>query len=732
MAKKPGSITISLDQARDLRDVFHVQLQGAGLHQVLGPHYKEIIYIEHGSGKKPFISKSHTIGQIKQMLQQTIPSTTTVKSSSRILARLLPLIADDIPITLAIRDKINKLGYHTKIVEMDSLFTEEELADKNKVKNEIIEATLGFIKAAIIVWQNKRIYAEIGVGRNSDNYRLASRRADLSTILKILRAVQPLQQTYEAAKNKLQNLQAEIKWVARATPVEMTAELTPITYDGKVVGYLPKNKLDEFVKSAKQIKYRQMLAALPEHDGNKYFKLDDLAEVKNAKSRQTLVYMSPDDFLLMAKQGLSADKSALVYKLVHEHTVFDSTPYLSFVHDGKGMAQVIGHEGRHRARALKAIGVKQIPVVLNSVAGKGQAIRWGSQDNAMDKVAVLPSKMRGEDKRGTIAMPQSVIFPIKTGVVAADVVNAVPYDDRHHGYVTPAYNPHNNLLIQAKCGGPGCCATCGAEWQSKYGMPYPEKKVIVARPMAIATAGELNEKLAALYAEYNTGKPLISVAAEHRTTPKLLKQLFEATYGANWRDARQFNSAKAAQILPMLATLYQQYIEGKSLTRLASEQGVSDVLMSKLFTKTYGKKWYADRKPRKQYQPEHLKKGAIIAARTAKSTINPATAHSDNHSKRVADLIVQQMGGTGRLAAMLGAKNFVRLQSGLQFDISSRGSKNKANRVVITYEPGSDEYTMIFYRLRNLDLQIVSRHPHLQVAQLQPTFTQETGLATHL
>src|SRR6478736_7484189 len=135
MAKRPGSITITLEQARYLRDVFHVQLQGAGLHQVLGPHYKEIIYIEHGSGKKPFISKSHTIGQIKQMLQQTIPSTTTVKSSSRILARLLPLIADDIPITLAIRDKVRKLGYHIKLIEMDQLYNAEELADAKKNKS---------------------------------------------------------------------------------------------------------------------------------------------------------------------------------------------------------------------------------------------------------------------------------------------------------------------------------------------------------------------------------------------------------------------------------------------------------------------------------------------------------------------------------------------------------------------------------------------------------------------
>jgi hypothetical protein len=656
---------------------------------------REIIYITQLGSKKPYISKTHTIKQIKQMLQQTTPtvmrSTLANKSANRILARLLPLIADDIPVTLTIRDKIKKLGYHVKLIEMDQLFSPEELADTKKNKNEIVEATLGYIKAAIIVWQNKRIYAEIGVGNNQnnnhENYRLASRRADLTTILKILRSVQPLHATYNAAKNKLQNLQPIIKWTARSTPVSMAADIpadailsdkdhhghvTPTynDYDKRLTkqrcggpgrcatcgaewqskygaaypekkvmvanaqpattGQLLKqlNKIyNEYVSGrpliglaqtyqTNPLRLKQLFAQeygpqwqvvrlqtstkaanlLPkldqlygeyvggksltriaseqdvsdalmnklfaqnygEHwhvprepqpryipwrknpllqtppitaaviDGDKYFKLTDLTDVKNSKSRQTLVYMSPDDFLLMAKLGDDPGKTALVAKLVKEHTVFNSTPFLSFTHDGKGLAQVIGHEGRHRVRGLKHIGIKQIPVILNSIASaKGAAIRWGSQQpNSIDKVAVLPTKLRGEDKRGVINMPHSVIYP---------------------------------------------------------------------------------------------------------TTAKAI-----------------------------------------------------------------------------------------------------TTAHSDTHSKRVTDLIVQQLGGTGKLAAMLGAKNFVRLQSGLQFDLSSRGSKNKANKIAITYDPGSDEYCMIFYRLRNLDLQKLSAHPHLQVSQLKSVITRETGLDLHL
>lgn len=91
---------------------------------------------------------------------------------------------------------------------------------------------------------------------------------------------------------------------------------------------------------------------------------------------------------------------------------FNSTPLLSFEHDGKGLATVVGHEGRHRARVLQALGVKEMPVVLNSISSnEGNAIRWGSQqDNSIDKIRVMPTRLRGQDHRAIIPMPRSVIF----------------------------------------------------------------------------------------------------------------------------------------------------------------------------------------------------------------------------------------------------------------------------------------------------------------------------------
>jgi hypothetical protein len=149
-------------------------------------------------------------------------------------------------------------------------------------------------------------------------------------------------------------------------------------------------------------------------DGDAYFVMDgsDMNSVRNDRSRDTLVYMSPADFLLMAERGHSDEKAATVAGVLDQGLKFTSLPYLGFTHDGKGMAQVDGHEGRHRAKALLKLGVKHMPVVLRSKEhGRGKAIRWGNQNDDFDRVDVMPTTLRGEDGRGTIPMPQSVIFP---------------------------------------------------------------------------------------------------------------------------------------------------------------------------------------------------------------------------------------------------------------------------------------------------------------------------------
>jgi hypothetical protein len=67
---KQREITITPDQARALIEN-GVKFQGATLYQVLGPHYKDIVWIKASHAKAqrtPHISKTHTHNQITKLL----------------------------------------------------------------------------------------------------------------------------------------------------------------------------------------------------------------------------------------------------------------------------------------------------------------------------------------------------------------------------------------------------------------------------------------------------------------------------------------------------------------------------------------------------------------------------------------------------------------------------------------------------------------------------------------
>lgn len=95
----------------------------------------------------------------------------------------------------------------------------------------------------------------------------------------------------------------------------------------------------------------------------------------------------------------------------------------------------------------------------------------------------------------------------------------------------------------------------------------------------------------------------------------------------------------------------------------------------------------------------------------------------------IAQTILQQLGGN-KFTTMTGAKNFVRLKSGLQFDISGRLASNKANRVTI--ELVNDLYNVTYYRVRGLDFKKISSTTGIHAGNLAASFKQATGLDTHL
>ena len=155
-------------------------------------------------------------------------------------------------------------------------------------------------------------------------------------------------------------------------------------------------------------------------DGTTFFREESLAEkiseAKNPKSRETITYMSPDEFLTLAEKGESPEKLAGVRELVDNDTKFSSLPSLRFTHDGKGMAKVEGHEGRHRMMVLKDAGVERVPVRFeSSELGEGRGIRWGSQDpDSFDFVPPQerPTRITNQDGDAVLPMFDSDIYPV--------------------------------------------------------------------------------------------------------------------------------------------------------------------------------------------------------------------------------------------------------------------------------------------------------------------------------
>lgn len=111
--------------------------------------------------------------------------------------------------------------------------------------------------------------------------------------------------------------------------------------------------------------------------------------VPEYKGREKVIEMKIDDFLGLASDGMQAFKMENAQSILDQGGVFSSIPYLYAKEDGT----VVGHEGRHRAMALKAAGYDTMPVELRM-----SHLRWSQQNdpNDFDYVAEWPKSLRAQ------------------------------------------------------------------------------------------------------------------------------------------------------------------------------------------------------------------------------------------------------------------------------------------------------------------------------------------------
>lgn len=129
------------------------------------------------------------------------------------------------------------------------------------------------------------------------------------------------------------------------------------------------------------------------------------------KSRSKLIVMPIDDFLNMANPIEFEDPEktsrmeALRLRLITSKERIDSIPLL-FARIDTGpnakKAQIIGHEGRHRAMLLKQLGCEYMPVMFTT-----NTMRFSEQNTpgCFDFIKSWPEALVSENQKKSIAFP---------------------------------------------------------------------------------------------------------------------------------------------------------------------------------------------------------------------------------------------------------------------------------------------------------------------------------------
>ena len=133
------------------------------------------------------------------------------------------------------------------------------------------------------------------------------------------------------------------------------------------------------------------------------FKPTAFDDIEGFKSRSKIVEMGIDEFLKLAKK-LTGRGIPTSEKVLASGRRLDSIPQLKVESEG-AISQVMGHEGRNRALALKKRGFDTMPVEI-----RDSHIRFGEQadPSSMDFVKEFPTRLISESGDFTTRFPVPV------------------------------------------------------------------------------------------------------------------------------------------------------------------------------------------------------------------------------------------------------------------------------------------------------------------------------------
>ena len=120
-----------------------------------------------------------------------------------------------------------------------------------------------------------------------------------------------------------------------------------------------------------------------------------LADLKDPKARYTLALMSPDEFHNLASRrganaytyGADMKRESIRDGLKFNKEGLRDIPQLWIRTNPQGVAEVTGHEGRHRMDVFREMGVEKVPVIIQH-----DMMRWGETPSDQ-----FPKKIKPED-----------------------------------------------------------------------------------------------------------------------------------------------------------------------------------------------------------------------------------------------------------------------------------------------------------------------------------------------